>query len=65
MTAPQPKRPGDFDRRLTDDGLEIESRCKFCGAVIVGSVLKGLAEKERQHIKNCPKSPPSPVVHVA
>jgi hypothetical protein len=44
-----------FVRRLINNGLQIESRCKSCGVVIVGSAMEGLAEKEQQHIQNCPK----------
>lgn len=45
-------RPG-FARQLNGDASLIESRCEQCGAVIVGSVLHGLAEKEGQHLADC------------
>lgn len=48
---------GVFTRRLFDEGAKIESRCKFCGDVIIGSVMGGLLEKEEEHFKNCPKAP--------
>jgi len=44
-----------FTRRLINDASQIESRCKSCGALIIGSVLDGLLEKEQVHIKHCPK----------
>jgi hypothetical protein len=44
-----------FTRRLINDGTQIESRCIFCGAVIIGSVMEGFVEQEQQHFKTCPK----------
>jgi hypothetical protein len=44
-----------FTRRLINDGSQIESRCNFCGAAIVGSAMYGLDKLEEQHFNNCPK----------
>ena len=52
---PQSVKLDGFVRRLIDDGLHIESCCRLCGAVIIGSVMDGLVDKEREHVKNCPK----------
>jgi hypothetical protein len=46
-----------FTRRLLDEGRNIESHCKYCGDVIVGSARDGLLEKEEEHFKKCPKVP--------
>jgi hypothetical protein len=57
MAAPQPARVGDvFTRRLIDNGLQIESRCNFCGVAIVGTARDNdIKSKEQQHVLNCPK----------
>lgn len=56
MDSPDPQKVIQvFVRRLINNGLQIESRCKFCGTVIVGSAMEGLAETEQRHIQNCPK----------
>jgi hypothetical protein len=56
MADPRAIKVADaFTRRLINDGSQIESRCKFCGAVIIGSVMQGFVEQERQHFKECPK----------
>jgi len=60
MAAPRSLRTDIFSRRLTDDGRYIESCCKFCGTVIIGSVMEGLLEKEQEHVKACPKCPKVP-----
>jgi hypothetical protein len=43
-----------FDRTLVDKH-HISSLCRRCGAVIVGSVLDGLAELEASHMDECKK----------
>jgi hypothetical protein len=42
-----------FSRRLSADKLTIESRCNFCGAVIICKASDGLAQKEDDHIDRC------------
>ncbi len=54
LSGAKPQPIGGFTRRLTDDSMLIESRCQFCGVVIVGSVLHGLREEENAHQANCP-----------
>jgi hypothetical protein len=58
MDAPHSARLADaFVRRLIEDGLQVESCCKYCGAVIIGSVMRGLANEELRHLQNCSKVP--------
>ena len=57
MAAPQMALGRIFSRQLIDDGLRIESRCNFCGAVIIGSASENLPKDEQQHLKDCPKIP--------
>ncbi len=53
VTAPQ--LAGAFTRRLfNDERTLIESRCKSCGARIVGSAMHGLQEQEIEHCEHCP-----------
>jgi hypothetical protein len=55
---PAPIGAGDvFSRRLISDGVQIESTCKFCGVVIIGSASESLPGDEQQHIKDCPNIP--------
>ncbi len=44
-----------FERELIRDGERwlIRSRCRTCGAVIVGSVTEGLTGDEEEHIERC------------
>jgi hypothetical protein len=44
--------PINFNRRLTED-MQIESTCRRCGLVLVGSVSTGHALAERRHIEQC------------
>jgi hypothetical protein len=46
--------PDGFTRTLTRDGARtlIESKCDYCGAVIVGSVPQ-LQHEEEQHRTEC------------
>ncbi len=44
-----------FVRRLKpDDFTRIESRCDFCGFLIVANAHYDLYEQEREHRKGCP-----------
>jgi hypothetical protein len=56
-SAPRPIRVDVFARQLTDDGRKIECRCKWCGTVILGSVMDGLLDREQEHVQNCPNIP--------
>ena len=51
------EKAGDrrFDRRLVAQGERrlIESTCRRCGAVIVGSVSESLADDEQEHVQQC------------
>jgi PHP family Zn ribbon phosphoesterase len=51
-----------FERKLDDDDQHIQSVCKHCGAIIVSSVLHGLAELEASHLERCKK--PNSSIHV-
>ncbi len=53
--AAVPQVAGAFTRRLfnTDHTL-IESRCKSCGACIVGSAMHGLQQQEIEPYEHCP-----------
>jgi transcription initiation factor TFIIIB Brf1 subunit/transcription initiation factor TFIIB len=51
-----------FDRTLENDNQHIRSVCKQCGAVIVSSVLDGLAELEAIHLAGCKK--PNSSIHI-
>lgn len=53
MKEPVEPRYLAFRRRLLDDPTKIESVCKICGAVIVGGVLKGLPQREDEHLAEC------------
>ncbi len=55
MTASSQRVVEGFTRRLKpDDDTLIESRCVFCGLLIVGGVLHGLIEQEIEHQQHCP-----------
>ncbi len=47
----------NFDRRIIQRGerMLIESTCRYCVAVIVGSVTDALAADEATHIQQCRK----------
>jgi hypothetical protein len=45
-----------FERKLRErtDGTLIESRCKYCGQVLLGKAIFGdLLEQEQQHTDQC------------
>lgn len=42
-----------FERHGIMENTRIVSRCKHCGATLVGSPADGLDEKEREHVKWC------------
>ena len=44
-----------FDRRLVARGDRklIESTCRRCGVIIVGSISDSLTEDEENHVKDC------------
>jgi hypothetical protein len=48
-----------FERRLVEQGDRklIESTCRRCGAVIVGSVTEALADDEAKHAQECRRNP--------
>jgi hypothetical protein len=51
-----------FERRLISQGDRklIESTCRRCGTVIVGSITDGLAADEENHVKDCRSKPKRP-----
>ncbi len=48
-----------FARRIVQQGerMLIESTCRYCGAVIVGSVTDALAANEDEHLEKCQQNP--------
>jgi hypothetical protein len=45
-----------FERKLRErtDGTLIESRCKYCGQILLGKAIFGdLLEQEQQHTDQC------------
>ncbi len=49
-----------FERRIVQHGerLLIESTCRYCGAVIVGSVTEKLSADENGHSEKCQTAKP-------
>ncbi len=52
--SPKATIPDAFTRQLVNDASQIESRCIYCGAVIVGSAAQHLQEDEEDHREHCP-----------
>ncbi len=50
-----------FRRRIVqqDDRTLIESTCRYCGKVIIGSVMDALTDDEAQHADQCRANPPA------
>jgi hypothetical protein len=58
MGSPEPQVTAEhFVRRLLEDGMLIESRCKWCGFLIIGKASQNLPEDEQKHISECPITP--------
>ena len=56
VTAVEPSDGNLFERKLLErtDGTLIESRCKYCGQILLGKAIFGdLLEQEQQHMDQC------------